>query len=69
MVGVKVPVQVMPPSLVVMLLRVPLATVKSLLSKLATASENVSVTRDVSPAFKAVSATTIVAVGRAVSMV
>ncbi|MNZ49524.1 hypothetical protein D3C78_672950 [compost metagenome] len=65
--GVKVAVQVMPPSLLLTALRVPLATVRSALLKPLTASLKVMVTRLVSPMRKAVSATTIVATGRWVS--
>ncbi len=67
-VGVKVAVQVMPPSLLLTALRVPLARVRSALVKPLTASLKVMVTSDVSPIFSAVSATTMVAVGRTVSM-
>ena len=67
--GVKVAVQVMPPSLLLTALSVPLATVRSALVKPLTASEKVMVTCEVSPIFSAVSATTTVAVGRTVSMV
>ena len=66
--GVKVAVQVMPPSLLLTALSVPLAMVRSALVKPLTASLNVMVTSEVSPAVSAVSATTIVAVGRTVSM-
>ncbi len=65
--GVKVAVQVMPPSLLLTALNVPLATFRSELSKPLTASENVMVTSEVSPTLSAVSATTMVAVGRSVS--
>ncbi|MNI81939.1 hypothetical protein D3C73_1385980 [compost metagenome] len=58
----------MPPSLLLIALIVPLATVRSALLKPLTASLNVIVTRLVSPMRKALSATTIVAVGRCVSM-
>ncbi|MNC55401.1 hypothetical protein D3C75_1049280 [compost metagenome] len=68
LVGVKVAVQVTPPSLLLTALNVPLGMVKSLLSKPLTASENVMVTSDDSPATSAVSATTMVAVGLWVSM-
>ena len=67
-VGVKVAVQVMPPSLLLTALNVPLAIVRSALVKPLTASLKVMVTSDVSPIFSAVSATTMVAVGRTVSM-
>ena len=49
-------------------LSVPLATVKSTLVKPDTASLKVMVTSEVSPACSAVSATTMLAVGRAVSI-
>ncbi|MNC13794.1 hypothetical protein D3C76_534750 [compost metagenome] len=62
-VGVKVAVQVMPPSLLLTLLNVPLAMVRSALLKPVTASLNVMVTRVVSPALSAVSAITMLAVG------
>ena len=48
--------------------RLPLAAVKSARSRPATASLKVMVTSEVSPALSAVSATTMVAVGRNVSM-
>ncbi|MCY1244592.1 hypothetical protein D9M71_124150 [compost metagenome] len=67
-VGVRVAVQVMPPSLELRLLSTPLATVKSAVVRPVTASLKVMVTVLVSPAAKAVSATVMVAVGRAVSM-
>ena len=67
-VGVKVAVQVMPPSLLLTALRLPLATVRSALVNPVTASLKVMVTEEVSPAAKAESATTMVAVGRWVSM-
>ena len=66
-VGVKVAVQVMPPSLELTALSVPLATEMSAKVNPITASLNVRVTSEVSPACKAVSAKTTVAVGRAVS--
>jgi hypothetical protein len=59
----------MPPSLLLTALSVPLATLRSALVKPVTASLKVMVTPEVSPAASAVSATTRVAVGRAVSMV
>jgi hypothetical protein len=62
-VGVNVAVQVVPPSLEVTLLRVPLAMVKSAFVKPVTASLNVKVTPEVSPTVKRLSATTTVAVG------
>ncbi len=67
-VGVRVPVQVMPPSDELTALKVPFSTVKSALVKPVTVSLNVKVTSEVSPAAKAVSATTIVAVGLVLSM-
>lgn len=62
--GVKVAVQVMPPSAVARLLNVPLVTRRSLTSKPVTASEKVMVTVARSPAFSAVSLRVIAAVGR-----
>ena len=67
-VGVKVAVQVVPPSLLLTALNVPLATVRSALVKPVTASLKVMVTWLVSPTLSAVSATTMLAVGRSVSM-
>ena len=67
-VGVKVAVQVIPPSLLLTAVNVPLAIVRSALVKPLTASEKVMVTSEVSPILNAVSATTMVAVGRNVSM-
>ncbi|MNR66991.1 hypothetical protein D3C85_1907530 [compost metagenome] len=67
-VGVRVAVQVMPPSPLLRLLRAPLATVKSPMASPVTASLKVMVTVLVSPAASAVSATTMLAVGRRVSM-
>ena len=67
--GVKVAVQVMPPSALLTSVRVPLAIVRSSLARPVTASLKVMVTRLVSPARRAVSATTMVAVGRSVSSV
>ncbi len=66
--GVNVAVQVIPPSLLETALRVPLATVRSALVKPVTASLKVMVTCDVSPMLRLLSATTMVAVGRWVSM-
>ncbi len=66
--GVRVAVQVMPPSLLLSPLRLPLATLKSAVVSPLTASLKVMVTVVVCPAFSAVSATTRVAVGRWVSM-
>ena len=68
LVGVSVAVQVMPPSLLLRPLRLPLATVRSAVVKPLTASLKVMVTSEVSPAAKLVSATTMVAVGRRVSI-
>ncbi len=65
--GVKVAVQVVPPSLELTELKVPPATVKSALVKPVTGREKVMVTRLVSPAFRALSLSAMVAVGRAVS--
>ncbi len=62
-VGVRVAVQVIPPSPVVTVPMLPLAIVKSLEVRPVTASLKVMVTREVSPTFNAVSATTILAVG------
>ncbi|MNZ58203.1 hypothetical protein D3C78_762080 [compost metagenome] len=67
-VGVKVAVQVMPPSLLLTALSVPLAMVRSALVKPLTASLNVMVTSEVSPALSVGSASIIVAVGRTVSI-
>ncbi|MNO58421.1 hypothetical protein D3C76_489790 [compost metagenome] len=69
LVGVKVAVQVMPPSLLLTALKVPLAMVRSALEKPLTASLKVMVTNDVSPICRALSATTMVAVGSTVSIV
>ncbi len=66
LVGVSIAVQVMPPSLLPSPLRLPLATLRSVRVKPATASLKVIVTRLVSPPAKAVSATTMVAVGSTV---
>ena len=66
--GVKVAVQVRPPSAVLSAVSVPLAIVRSALLRPVTASLNVMVTKLVSPACRAVSATTMVALGRSVSM-
>ncbi|MNR47246.1 hypothetical protein D3C85_1663270 [compost metagenome] len=67
-VGVRVAVQVMPPSPLLRLLRAPLATVKSAVVRPLTASLKVIVTVLVSLPASAVSATTMLAVGRRVSM-
>ena len=69
LVGVKVAVQVVPPSLELTLPRVPLAMVRSALLKPVTGSLNVKVTVAISPMRSAVSFNEIVAVGRCVSMV
>ncbi|MNU68437.1 hypothetical protein D3C71_578030 [compost metagenome] len=66
-VGVKVAVQVMPPSLLLTAVSVPLAIVRSALVNPLTASLKVMVTSEVSPILRLVSATTRVAVGRTVS--
>ena len=66
-VGVKVAVQVTPPSPELTVLSVPPSTVRSLLSKPVTASLKVMVTSEVSPAVSELSATTSVAVGPAVA--
>ncbi|MNO76509.1 hypothetical protein D3C76_675830 [compost metagenome] len=62
-VGVNVAVQVSPPLLLLTVLSVPLAIVRSALVRPVTISENVIVTKDVSPMLSVVSATTMVAVG------
>ncbi len=67
-VGVRVAVQVMPPSLLLTDESVPLEMVRSALVNPVTASLNVKVTDDVSPTLNDVSDTTMVAVGRAVSI-
>ncbi|MNF77894.1 hypothetical protein D3C85_719410 [compost metagenome] len=67
-VGVKVAVQVTPPSLLLNPFRVPLATLRSELSRPLTASLKVMVTRVVSPGRRSVSAMTMVAVGRWLSI-
>ena len=70
LVGVKVAVQVTPPSLLLTGLRVPFSTVRSPLAKPVTASLKVTVTRLVSPMRKAVSARVMdVSVGPWVSSV
>ncbi|MNS10890.1 hypothetical protein D3C72_424140 [compost metagenome] len=63
LVGVKVAVQVIPPSALETLVSVPLAMVRSALVKPLTARLKVMVTSEVSPILSAVSATTTVAVG------
>ncbi|MNR00423.1 hypothetical protein D3C85_1161940 [compost metagenome] len=67
-VGVKVAVQVTPPSLLLTALKVPLAMLRSLLSNPLTASLNVMVTNELSPAASIGLLTTMVAVGRTVSI-
>ncbi len=66
--GVSVAVQVMPPSALASPLNAPLATLRSARVKPLTASLKVMVTVVVSPMRRALSATTMVAVGRWVSM-
>jgi len=66
--GDLVAVHVIPPSEELTAVRLPLATVRSALVNPVTASENVIVTSASSPMFSAASSTTIVAVGRIVSM-
>ena len=68
-VGVNVAVQVMPPSLLLTALNVPLAMVRSALVKPVTASLKVMVTSEDSPIFRLGSDTMMVAVGTTVSMV
>ncbi|MCY1345420.1 hypothetical protein D9M69_314810 [compost metagenome] len=63
-VGVRVAVQVIPPSLVLRLLRLPLATVKSAISRPLTASSKVMVTVAVSPTFRLLSLSEMLADGR-----
>ncbi|MCY1304172.1 hypothetical protein D9M70_539180 [compost metagenome] len=67
-VGVRVAVQVRPPSVDTRLLSTPFSTLKSVRSSPFTASLKVMVTVLLSPTARAVSATTMVAVGRWVSM-
>ena len=67
-VGVNVAVQVTPPSDEDTAVSAPFAIVRSALLKSVTASLKVIVTSDVSPAFSAVSATTMLTVGRSVSI-
>ncbi|MNR24413.1 hypothetical protein D3C85_1414900 [compost metagenome] len=67
-VGVRVAVQVMPPSPLERPLRAPSATVKSPMARPLTASLKVIVTVLASFTARAVSATTMLAVGRNVSM-
>ncbi|MOA44415.1 hypothetical protein D3C78_1666920 [compost metagenome] len=59
----------MPPSLLLTAVSVPLAIVRSALVRPVTASLKVMVTSEVSPTLNALSATTMVAVGRTVSTV
>ncbi|MNW22042.1 hypothetical protein D3C71_2232980 [compost metagenome] len=66
--GVNTALQVTPPSLLDRLETAPFSTVRSAVVKPVTASLKVMVTADVSPAATAVAATTMVAVGRTVSM-
>ena len=66
--GVSVAVQVTPPSKELTADNEPLAMVRSALVKPVTASEKVIVTKLVTPFLRALVATTIVAVGRCVSM-
>ncbi|MNZ99260.1 hypothetical protein D3C78_1185780 [compost metagenome] len=66
--GVKVAVQVMPPSLLVSPLRLPFGTDRSARVKPVTASLKVMVTVVVSPTVSVVSAITMAAVGRWLSM-
>ncbi|MNE50837.1 hypothetical protein D3C80_1454320 [compost metagenome] len=66
--GVKVAVQVMPPSVLLRLLRTPLITDKSASVKPVTASLKVKVTVAVSPTVRSLSLRLMVAVGRWVSM-
>ncbi len=66
--GVKVAVQVMPPSRLLTALSVPLAMLRSALLNPTTASEKVMVTSEVSPIFSESLAITTVAVGRTPSM-
>ena len=66
--GVKVAVHVVPPSADDTELSVPLAMVRSAFVNPETASLKVRVTSEVSPILRALSATTMVAVGRCVSI-
>jgi hypothetical protein len=69
-VGVKVPVQVTPPSALLIPVRAPFSTVISALEKPVTASEKVTVRIDVSPTFRALSdITTLVITGTEASIV
>ena len=65
---VKVPVQVLPWSAEATVVSVPLASVRSAFSKAVTASLKVMVTWLLSPAWSALSASTMLAVGASVSM-
>ena len=67
--GVNTPVHVTPPSPLLIAPSVPFATVRSVASNPLTASVNVTVTVDVSPIFRALSLSVIVAVGAFVSTV
>ena len=69
LVGVNVPRQVTPPSLLLTGLKVPFCTVMSPLAKPVTASLKVKVTRAVSPMRKALSSRLMVTVGATVSTV
>ena len=66
-VGVKVPTQVLPPSVVAKVPKVPFCTVTSVLSKSLTFSLKLIVTCAVSPAFRVLSLRVMVAVGPWVS--
>ncbi|MNP67828.1 hypothetical protein D3C76_1637040 [compost metagenome] len=66
--GVNVAVHVTPPSDELTALIVPFGIIRSALLKPVTASENVIVTSDVSLAVSDVSATTMAAVGRTISI-
>src|SRR3546814_13161680 len=66
-VGVNVAAQVIPPSLELTALSVPVATVRSALAKPVEASLKVIVTVEVAPMARALWATTLVAVGSDVS--
>ncbi|MNI73723.1 hypothetical protein D3C73_1297500 [compost metagenome] len=66
--GVNVAVHVIPPSEELRSLNVPFSAVRSSSVKPLTASENVNVTAEVSPIFRIVSVTTMVAAGRTVSI-
>ena len=66
-VGVKLPTQVLPPSVVARVLRVPFSTATSVLPKPVTFSLKTMVTCALSPAVSALSLSVIVAVGPWVS--